>query len=564
LPQFADEFTPEIESRADRLRRLLREPTRGIAPGVAASPSAPPQAVPRSQLPLWVQQRLREQEQAAPAPPSPRPTPTPLPRPVAPALPPPRAALLPGELPLEPQTRAERLRDILDRPVRGIAPGIAGTPTPPPQPRRIPVLDPFANDPFFDDQLTQDERAGFDRRAPSAFRALREQERLFEAGLEQDVNSSVGSESALERAKNLLRLGEAADAEEAAERPPLLEAPERVPGLLPTEILGVPVTVDRGRVLLAFNEMSGRAMTGAQHAALERVPEDERQLIDGIARELWIEEQGRELAEYREQVFGTPQHNPAFTDWERLFELATGQPHPDVGGIDTLARDLIRLRSGFDTIDDLTSTGRNGAILVYEPAISTPTERERINELLGREYPDERARFEAVRDEFPIVEFIVEGDGLGTALREGLESQGIVGDVAANFVDKALSPVTYLGPGGAASIISGGIASNVYEELRDAGLSPEQALGAGVAIENSKAVPATRSSTRGIAWAYLRERLGSRLDDFGDEWGLVLPPSPSETQGAGDELGGGGGRSFGPAGARDAGGGLGGGGGGSF
>lgn len=520
--------------------------------------------LPRSALPAWVQQRLREQERAAPPPPELRPTPALLPRPAVRAVPPARASLLPGELLLEPQTRAERLRDILDRPLSGVAAGVASSEPRPP--RREPVFapDPFADDPFFDNQVTQDERSGFDRRAPSALRGFQEQERLFEAGLERDVNSSVGSESALERAKNLLRLGEATAAEDAAERPPLLEPPERVPGLLPPEILGVPVTVDRGMVLLAFNEMSGRPMTGPQQALLANVPAADREPIDGIARQLWIEERRRELAEHRERTFGVPQHNPAFTDWVQIFELATGQPHPDVGRVGTLARDFVRLRSGFDTIDDLTSTDRNGAILVYRPAISNPAERERLNELLRREYRDERARFEAVREEFPLVEFIVESDGLGTALREGLESQGIIGDVAANFVDKALSPVTYLGPVGAVSIISGGITSNVYEELRDAGLSPEEALAAGVAIENSKVVPQTRSSTRGIAWAYLREGLGGRLDDFGDEWDLVVPHSPSGTEGAGDGLGGGGGRSFGAADARDAGGGLGGGGGRSF
>ncbi len=559
MPQFPHEFPPEVN---ERLRRLIREPVRGVAPGVVGERRATPRAVPRSALPVWVQQRLREQDRALPFRPEPRPTPTPLPRP-SPTAPPARASLLLGEAPFEPPTRPERLRAILDSPVRGVGAGVASSE--PSRPRREPVLapDPFGDDPFFDDQITQDERAARSD-APSVFRALREEERLFDEGLERDVNSSVGSESALERAKNLLRLQDAADAEEAAERPPLLEPPERVPGLLPTEILGVPVTIDRGSVLLAFNEMSGRPMTGSQQALLAAIPVAEREPIDEIARQLWIEERGRELADHRERVFGVPQHNPAFTDWVKIFELATGQPHPDVGGFGTLARDLIRLRSGFDTLDDLTSTGRHGAILVYEPAISSPAERERLNDLLSREYVDERARFEAVREEFPLVEFIVEGDGLGTALREGLESQGIVGDVAANFVDKALSPVTYLGPVGAASIVPGGIASNVYEELRDAGMSPEEALAAGVAIENSKAVPDSLSSTRGIAWAYLRERLGGRLDDFGDEWGLVLPRSLLQTPRAGGGLAGGGGGSSGSDDSRGAGAGLGGGGSGSF
>lgn len=559
MPQFPHEFPPEVETR---LRRLIREPVRGVAPGVVGERRPTPRAVPRSALPAWVQQRLREQERALPFRPEPRPTPTPLPRP-RPAAPPARASLLRGEAPLEPPTRTEQLRAILDSPVRGVGAGIASSE--PSRPRREPVFapDPFGDDPFFDDQITQDERAARSD-APSVFRALREEERLFDEGLERDVNSSVGSESALERAKNLLR------AEPRSSRPPepLPDATVEDPWLLPSRILGVPVTVDRAMVQLAFRDRTIFGITPEQEDRLDALPEDERDRIEDLADELWIEARGREFATRQGHQVGVAQDNPAFTDWRKIFELATGQPHPDVGGINALLRDAIRLRDGFDVIDDVTSSARNGVILIYEPALTSDDELARLHDVLDGDYIDERARFEAVKEEFPVARFVVDTAGAGTALREGLESQGIVGDLAANFVAKALAPATWFsGPAGAATIIPGGVASALYEEAREFGLPPELAAGA----TQTAMLYLKNPKNRGALWAYLRERLGGRLDDFGPEWSVVAPQggAPHEATGgrfAGGGLAGGGGGSVGLGGlpGRAAGGGLGGGGGGSF
>ncbi len=231
MPQFADEFTSEPESPAVRLRRRLQGRIGGIAPGVAgASPSNA--AVPRSSLPIWVQDRLRQQEEerrrqgaALPRAPLPRPLPTPRN--------PSTATLLRDELLLEPRTSEERLRAILDSPVRGTGAGVGRislpvpTPAAPPRPPHQPLSE-EAEEAVFAEASAQEQQAARSD-APSVYRALREEARLFDEALERDVNSSVGSESAFDRARDLLRPDDELAADEELGRPG--PPPSATPGL---------------------------------------------------------------------------------------------------------------------------------------------------------------------------------------------------------------------------------------------------------------------------------------------------------------------------------------------
>ena len=176
MPQFADEFTSEPESPAVRLRRRLQGRIGGIAPGVAgASPSNA--AVPRSSLPIWVQDRLRQQEEerrrqgaALPRAPLPRPLPTPRN--------PSTATLLRDELLLEPRTSEERLRAILDSPVRGTGAGVGRislpvpTPAAPPRPTNQPLSE-EAEEAVFAEASAQEQQAAAQRCAFGLPRAPR-------------------------------------------------------------------------------------------------------------------------------------------------------------------------------------------------------------------------------------------------------------------------------------------------------------------------------------------------------------------------------------------------------
>ncbi len=113
-------------------------------------------------------------------------------------------------------------------------------------------------------------------------------------------------------------------------------------------------------------------------------------------------------------------------------------------------------------------------------------------------------------------------------LREDIESIPLVGDFLENFVDKATAPATWMsGPtAGAASVVGGGVASNVYEEARAFGLSPEQAFAVTQLIITDRSKKPW--GKRGAVWAYVRELAGDRLDDFDrDDWIPIGPMLPS-------------------------------------
>ncbi len=396
----------------------------------------------------------------------------------------------------------------------------APSPTSPPQqpprqprPASPPPLSPEAEEALFASVLAQDDRAARNS-GPSAYA---EQVRQTEALLfDVDEVEPMGS-----------------PARSVDWRP---SEPTDIPEnrwLLPTEIMGVPVTVDRELVQIAHQANTIFGISPEQQAKLDVLPQEEREDIEDLARELWVESQGQELAEHRSLQSGEAQPNPAFTDWKKIFELSTGYDFPDGGGWKPLARDLMELRSGFDTMDGLTRSERNGTLLIFGPSVGDP---ELLDEILSAYYPDDRARFEAVQEYFPLAQFLPNEAGFGTALREDIESIPLIGDYAENFVDKATAPATWMfGPTlGAASIVGGGVASNVYEEAKDLGLSPELAFAVTqLVITDSRKNVLKR---RGAVWAYARELAGDRLDDFGEEWIPVGPMATSPRREVRDSL----------------------------
>jgi len=172
-----DEFALHPETRAERPLRLFGQNTQGVAPGIAGS--APAASAP-GPLPAWVQQRLREQAGARPPVAAPAPTPPCVqPRPLGPSA--------------DPRARADRLREILDSPLTGTAPGIASSAS-----RAAPRVAPgsYEDDPYFDQQVAQDERAAYSPWTPSPYRTRRAEDQLWEAGLETGIAASVNSERA--------------------------------------------------------------------------------------------------------------------------------------------------------------------------------------------------------------------------------------------------------------------------------------------------------------------------------------------------------------------------------
>jgi hypothetical protein len=293
--------------------------------------------------------------------------------------------------------------------------------------------------------------------------------------------------------------------------------------LLPTEIMGVPVTVDRELVQLAHQANTIFGIPPEDQAKLDALPTEERADIEDLARELWNESQGQALAEHRGRQLGEAQPNPAFTDWKKIFELSTGYDFPDGGGLMPLGRDLLELRSGFDTMDGLTRSQRDGTLLVFGPSVGDP---ELLDEILSAYYPDDRARFEAVQEHYPLAQFLPDEAGFGTVLQKDIEGIPFVGDYLENFADKATAPATWMfGPAiGAASIVGGGVASNLFEQLKESGLSPEESA---ARTQHTMAVLFPDGwKSRGAAWAYARELAGKRIDDFGEEW-IPIGPMPT-------------------------------------
>ncbi|MDA0353508.1 MAG: hypothetical protein O3A10_15065 [Chloroflexi bacterium] len=88
---------------------------------------------------------------------------------------------LPDEFTPHPETRAERLRRLFGQNTQGVAPGIAGS-----APRATPGVAPgsYDGDPYFDDQVAQDERAAYSPWTPSSYRAHRAEDQLWEADLD--------------------------------------------------------------------------------------------------------------------------------------------------------------------------------------------------------------------------------------------------------------------------------------------------------------------------------------------------------------------------------------------
>jgi len=184
MPLLADENTPYLETPAERMRRLLGQNTQGVAPGIAGSSPSTRTTVPRSQLPAWVQQRLREQEAATP----PAPQAVAPPRPLGPSA--------------DPRARADRLREILESPIRGTAPGIAGNPSLRPTTRATPVS--YADDPYFDNQIAQDDRAAYSPWTPSTYRTQRAEEQLWAAEPGVGLGGRTGTEGAYDQARPVI------------------------------------------------------------------------------------------------------------------------------------------------------------------------------------------------------------------------------------------------------------------------------------------------------------------------------------------------------------------------
>ena len=603
MPQLADEYTrePEAIARERRLRAMLNAPIQAIPSGYGSVPAPPATprsaggAVPRTALPAWVQARLDAQEaerrrqaelaavEAAPRvqvrPPAPAPPPPAGPR--SATVKPSSGSLADDAALHDPRTRAQRLREILDAPMQGIGAGIGTYADPTPQPRPVASLTREQEEALFEPALRQERQAARDE-GPSAYNALRSEQQLWEVGLAGAQQAEVGSESAYERAKNLVRLDEARRAEEEAERAgrslgrsaylslreserlwrdeldqdfrasvgapsglwdayrlldptlePLPDPASEGPWILAEELAGVPVTVDRKAVHIAYRIRSGFGATNAEGLYLEELPEDERERVEGLADEFWL---GAQALEFGQNAFGGPLAEPRWADDRRIFELATGQPYPDVRDeIPTILRTLLRLRDGRDVLDDLTASGRNGTILIYTPEITTAEEWRHLADILGRDYTDEQERYEAVRSAFRLTRYEPDRAGAGTALREWSADNGLAGELIGDAFGKASSPVTWLsGPAGAYSIAPSVIGSNLYDFSRDLGLPPLVALlGTSVAEAGLPADDPRLRSYKAALWAYARDLVGERLDAYGDEWGVIPPgvyPDPEPVE----------------------------------
>jgi hypothetical protein len=576
----SDDTTPRRQVRDAayyaRLRDKLNAPIQAIP---AATGSLSPQG--RPALPSWVQARLDEQERAKtkaeadalrrlapvtqPTPPAPkpaaklpkiappRPKPSPTPRFTAPATPAPAPAVDRAFQRGTPEYTA-RINEVLQARTQGVAPGVGSpsvpnqpaqrtdprppslaellgpngggfgsitepprpvTQQPPRQPRPAspPPLSPEAEEALFASALAQDDRAArSDEPSAYAERVRRTEALMFDV----DEVEPMGS-----------------PARRVDSRPP---EPTDIPEnrwRLPAEIMGVPVTIDRELVQIAHQANTIFGIAPEDQAKLDALPADERASIEELARELSIESQGQALAEHQSRQSGEAQPNAAFTDWKKIFELSTGYDFPDGGGWKPLARDLMQLRSGFDTMDGLTRSERNGTLLLFGPSVGDP---ELLDEILRAYYPDDRARFEAVQEHYPLAQFLPNEAGFGTALREDIKGIPLVGDYVENFADKATAPATWMfGPAiGAASIVGGGIAGNVYEEAGELGLSPEQALAVTQYVMARSQKNGWKS--RGASWAYAREQAGERIDDFGKDWIPVGPMATSPRREVRDSL----------------------------
>jgi hypothetical protein len=497
MPLLYDESTPYRETPAERARRLLNQPSTN-------------RAVPRSQLPAWVQQALREQDAAT------------RPRAASPPVPTSRASLQPGELLLEPRSRDGQLRAILDSPVQGKAPGVASWSRP--TRREVSAPGSYDADPYFDDQVRQDEQAAaFDR--PSAYRAQRDEQRLWEPVLNDPTGEAGAYEAIREQQRRTEEWNTARRRDPSLE--PLPRPEESEPQLLPDQMLGVPVTVDRRATHIAYRIRSGFGANAAERDYLNRLPEDERERVEALADELWL---GAQAWEFGRSSFGGPTPRPRWKDSWRVFELATGESPPIVRDeLKTIARFLLATRDGRDIAGYATAPGRNGTILVYTPAFTSQEQWDRLAEILGGDFRDERDRYDAVSAEFPVLtRYEPDRAGVGTALREWGAENGPIGHLLSDAFGKGTSPWTWMGGlSGAGSVVPSVIASNLYEAARELGLPPEVALLGTTGIESELPAGDPRlRSYKAALWAYARDRIGSRLDAYGDEW-LLLPPAVS-------------------------------------